>query len=322
VLRRQSGLALSALSGAVGEPLPRRAAALPLHGRRRAGAVAGLCALAIAAPARGVDAAPSAETQINRRATDPVSLTWSLQLENALNVLDFGAQGSPVQNQLKFRPTMPVWLSDNLKLIVRPTFTLVSDTPYESAAGEVARTTGVGDTTLDLGLSPRAGPYLFALGPTFTLPTANLRQTGQGKWQAGPAGVLGYKQRRWLAGVIWEQWWSFAGAADRARTSALHAQYLFSWFFDDGWSVGTAPTIKVNWLATGQKLTLPIGPSVSKVVKLGGLPIRLELRAMYVPVHPSGGESGIVELIVQPVVPSPLDRPLFGAASPASVDDD
>jgi len=291
---------------------------VPRIGRRLGGAAVALLSLAAAAPSGAVEAATHDEspTAINRRVTDPVSTTWSLQLENVLNVLDFGAQGAHAQNQLKFQPTMPLWLTNDLKLIARPTFTLVEDTPYENAAGDIARTTGVGDTTCDLVLSPRLGPYLFGLGPTFTFPTANLKQTGQGQWQMGPAGVLGYKQPRWLAGVIWQQWWSFAGPADRQGTSELHAQYLFSWFFGDGWSVGTSPTIKVDWRASGEKVTFPFGPSVSKVVKVGRLPIKLELRGMYVPIHPQDGQVGIVELIVQPVVPAPIDSPVFGAGSP------
>ena len=107
-----------------------------------------------------------------------------------------------------------MWVSRDWKLIVRPQFTLVDDTPYTSQ-GEVLRTTGVGDTNLDIVLSPELGPWLLALGPTFVFPTANLDQTGKGKWQAGPAGVLGYRRPSWLAVLIAEQWWSFAGGSDR-----------------------------------------------------------------------------------------------------------
>jgi len=275
--------------------------------------------VAAIAPAAASDEPRAAEdlspTAINRRVTDPVSTTWSLQLENDVNFLDLGDQGAHVQDELKFKPTMPVWLSRRLKLIARPNFTLLDDTPYSTAAGGVGRTTGVGDTTFDLVLSPRIGAWLFALGPTFVFPTANLDQTGQGKWQMGPAGVLGYKARSWLAGIIWQQWWSFAGAVDRSAVSELHVQYIFSWFFADGWSVGTAPTIKVDWRAAGEPVTFPFGPSVGKVVTFGGLPAKFELRGMYVPIHPTDGPRGMVEILVTPVVPALVVGPLFGDPS-------
>ncbi|MDX2168618.1 MAG: hypothetical protein SF182_16210 [Deltaproteobacteria bacterium] len=257
--------------------------------------------------------APPSATDINRRVTDPVSTTWSLQLNNKLNILDLGASGAPVQDQLIFKPTLPVWLTRELKLIARPDFTLIDDTPYANAAGGVSRTTGVGDTACDLVLSPRLGPWLLALGPTFVFPTANLDQTGQGKWQIGPAGVLGYKRRSWLAGIIWQQWWSFAGAADRRAVSELHVQYIASWFFGDGWNLGTAPTIKVDWRADGEAVTFPFGPALGKVVRLGSFPVKLELRGMYVPIHPDDGPQGMIEFLVTPVIPSLLVGPLVGA---------
>ncbi|MEO8602585.1 MAG: hypothetical protein ABI629_08420 [bacterium] len=261
-------------------------------------------------PSQDLDA-----TAVNRRVTDPVSTTWSLQLKNSVSLLDLERHGIHAQDQLQFQPTMPVRLTDDLKLIARPQFTLLNDTAYVNAAGGVTRTTGVGDMTFDLVLSPILGRWLFALGPTFVLPTANLKQTGQGKWQMGPAGVLGYKTPRWLASLIWQQWWSFAGAADRRAVSELHVQYIANYFFGDGWNVGTAPTIKVNWRATtGEAVTFPFGPAIGKVVKFGALPVKFELRGMYVPVHPQGGADGIVEVLITPVVPALIAAPLFGAA--------
>jgi hypothetical protein len=147
-----------------------------------------------------------------------------------------------------------------------------------------------------------------AFGPTFTFPTASVEQTGHGKWEIGPAGVVGYHAPTWLAGVIGQQWFSYAGDADRASVSELHLQYIADWFFGDGWSIGTSPTMKVNWnAASGQQVTFPFGPSIAKAVKFGdALPVKFELDLLYVPVHPDNGEQAIFQLKVIPVVPSPL----------------
>ena len=107
-----------------------------------------------------------------------------------------------------------------------------------------------------------AGPWLLALGPTFVFPPANRDQTGRGKWQAGPGGVLGYQVSEWTAYLIAQQWWSFAGAADRPTQDHLDLQYIASYFFGDGWSVGTSPTIKFDLRATaGNRVTFPFGPT-------------------------------------------------------------
>jgi hypothetical protein len=163
-------------------------------------------------------------------------------------------------------------------------------------------------------LSPILGPWLFALGPTFVCPTANLEETGQGKWQAGPASVFGYRSKTWLAGVIEQQWWSFAGSPGRPAVSELHLQYIASYFFGDGWSIGTAPIIKVNWRASpGNGVTFPFGPALAKVVKIGGLPVKFEVRAMYVPVHPdTNGDQFQIQLLVTPVIRTLVPGPLFG----------
>jgi hypothetical protein len=51
-------------------------------------------------------------------------------------------------------------------------------------------------------------------------------------------------------------------------------QYFASYFFGDGYSVGTSPNMLVHWYATKgeNKLTFSIGLSLSKVQRLGILP--------------------------------------------------
>jgi hypothetical protein len=245
-------------------------------------------------------------TEINRKVTDPVSTTWSLKIQNNIVFLDIDQHGNQVQDTVVFQPTLPVWLTDDLKLIPRPKLTLLDAKPFTSN-GDLRYAVGFGDTVLDLVLSPKFGPWLLGLGPTFVFPTASADRTGQGKWQAGPASVFGYRSPRWLAGIFEQQWWSFAGSSSRSTVSALNLQYLASYFFGDGWSIGTSPIIKVDWRASpGNRVTFPIGPSIGKVIKLGSdhVPVKFELEVLYVPVHPDkNGETLQIQLNVIPVIP-------------------
>jgi hypothetical protein len=283
-----------------------------------------LWVLVVLAPARGAgDDLPPAprdsalhksSDEINQDVSDPVSTTWSLKLKNTVTFEDVGSDGDHAAYTLQFQPTMPVWVSRDCKLIVRPEFTLVDDTPHTSHS-EVLRTTGVGDTILDTALSPKLGPWLLALGPTFVFPTANLDQTGKGKWQAGPSGVLGYRRPSWLALLIAQQWWSFAGGSDRPTVSHLNLQYIVNYVVGDGWSVGTSPTILFDWrAASGNQVTFPIGPTVGKVVKLWGVaPVKFELEGLYIPVYPAhDGERFIVQFQIIPVVPAPIAEGVLG----------
>lgn len=251
-------------------------------------------------------------TEVNKNVTDPVSTTWSLKLENDVTFLEVEGHGTQVEETLKFQPTMPVLLTPRLKLIARPEFTLLDSEPYTNQ-GDLRRATGVGDTILDVVLSPVSTSWRLGVGSTFVFPTANLDQTGQGKWQAGPAGVVGYRATTWLAALIAQQWWSFAGSASRSSVSELHLQYLASYFFAGGWSVGTAPTIEFDWRATpGTQVTFPLGPNVAKVVKLAdALPVKLEIDALYVPVRPDqNGDRFIIQVKITPVIPALIPGPL------------
>jgi len=262
------------------------------------------------------DVGSESNTEINKNVTDPISLTWSLKTKNVITLLDVQPHGDQPEYRLQFQPTLPALLTSDFKLIARPEFTLVEDKPYTSD-DELQRSTGVGDTVLDLVIGPVSDPWLVALGPTFIFPTASTDHTGQGKWQAGPAGVAGYRSKTWLAALIAQQWWSFAGAEDRAAVSQLHLQYLASYFFGDGWSIGTDPTIKFDWRASpGNKVTFPIGPLVGKVVRLAGTPVTLQLDANYFPVRPeSNGAQCEIDIKIVPVIPALLPHPLFGDRS-------
>jgi hypothetical protein len=128
--------------------------------------------------------------------------------------------------------------------------------------------------------------------------------------------VLGYRVPGWIAVLIAQQWWSFAGSTDRPTQSNLNLQYIASYYFGDGWSVGTSPTIQFDWrAASGNKVTFPFGPTVGKVVKFGGVaPVKFELQGLYVPVHPDNdGSRFIVQFNIIPVIPGALDGPLYAS---------
>ena len=61
---------------------------------------------------------------------------------------------------------------------------------------------------------------------------------------------------------------------------ALLVQPFINYNFPHGWYVTTSPIITANWLAaSNERWTLPIGVGVGKIVKLGKLPINLQLQA-------------------------------------------
>jgi hypothetical protein len=249
-------------------------------------------------------------TEVQKELTNPISSIWSITFqENTYDVNMPTGHDDRIQINTQFQPVLPVALTDNWNLINRPVIPVFNSTPYINAkSGNIHRVTGFGDTVFVTMLSPTdklVGRWLLAAGPTFIFPTATNTRLGQDRWQIGPAGVVGYLGEKFIAGVFPQQWWSVGGPGSNT-ISQMNMQYFAAYFLPNGWSVGTSPSMLVNWYAnkSGNMLTFPVGFSVAKVIKLGRLPIRIAVQPQYMPVHPDAfGQKWNIQVIVAPVIP-------------------
>jgi len=251
-------------------------------------------------------------TEINKKLTNPVSDLWSITLQQNNFLVELGpGLGERWNSNLNFQPVLPVALTDDWNLITRPVMTLFNAVPHPEPGSvplDIDTTTGFGDIVLLELLSPSpqlAGSWLLGAGPTFIFPSASSRWTGQGRWQAGPGGLVGYLSDKWIAGVFVQQWWSFAGSHSRASTSQMNLQPIASYFLPDGWSIGYSGNVLANWKQHGDEVwTVPIGLAVAKVLKLGKLPVRVSLAGQYMPVRPDVfGQKWNIQLLLAPVIP-------------------
>jgi len=251
---------------------------------------------------------PSAN-ELNKQLANPVTSIWSLQFQ----FNNYRLENGEWSNNLLFQPVLPIGLTKDLNLITRPVIPLYNIVPHETSSGEFEHTVGFGDITLLELLSPAdAGHWILGAGPTFIFPTASSDFTGQGKWQAGPALVVGYLTDKFIVGAFPQQWWSFAGDSSRPDTSQLNLQPIAAWFLPEGWSVGYSGNILADWKASsGNKWTVPIGVAIGKVVKLGRLPIKISLAGQYMVIHPDGGQEWNIQLQLTPVIPKLIQEPLF-----------
>ena len=251
--------------------------------------------------------------EVNKELSNPISSIWALQLQENTYWLN-----KPDRNvvNLQFQPVLPLALSDDWNLITRPVFQVMNSTPYVNESLHLHRVTGFGDTILATLLSPSpklAGPWLLGAGPSFIFPTATNSRLGQNKWQLGPAGVFGYLGDKWLAGVFPQQWFSVGGNGSQT-VSQMNLQYFFVYLPGDGWGIGTSPNMLVNWYASNaNKVTFPIGLNISKVVKIGPLPVKFAVQGQYMPVRPDVfGQKWNLQFAITPVIPKLIKEPLFG----------
>ena len=135
---------------------------------------------------------------------------------------------------------------------------------------------GTGPITFSAFLSPRntpAGGWTWRVGPVLQIPAASNAALGSNVWGAGPSAVVVRMQGPWVYGGLFNNVFSFGGTSGRSGTrySTFLLQPFMHYNFAEGWSVGTVPMITANWLAGGEKWTLPLGGHIARVVKLGGL---------------------------------------------------
>jgi hypothetical protein len=302
--------------GAATLPTSRRWAtllAIALLVATQAAAAAYAAGPAPASTAEPPEKAPSL-TDVNKQLTNPVSELWSITFQQNNFRLTYhfpGEDGTRWSSNLLFQPVLPIAISPKWNLVSRPVIPLFASQPHpqETDPSNIHQATAFGDITFMQLVSPSArlvGGWLLGAGPTWMFPTAGSRYTGSGKYQVGPAAIVGYLSDKWIAGALFQDWWSFAGRDDRASTRSMNLQPFASYFLRDGWSVGYSGNILADWEAkkSDDVWTVPIGVAVAKVVKLGKLPVRLALAVQYIPIHPQEfGQTWNLQLTVAPVLP-------------------
>jgi hypothetical protein len=257
--------------------------------------------------------------ELNKELSNPVSSVWSISFQENNYLLEIEGKKDHWNSNLNFQPVLPVALTKNWNLITRPVVTLFNSAPHPNPynPAEIKRTTGFGDTVLMEMLSPTprlVGNWLLGVGPTFILPTASSDFTGQGKWQVGPAVVVGYLSKKWILGAFVQNWTSFGGSGNRPETNQMNLQPFAAYFLPGGWSIGYSGNILANWKAdsTGDIWTVPIGIGIGKLVKLGPLPVKIGLAVQYMVHHPDNfGQKWNIQLGVTPVIPNLIKGTLF-----------
>jgi hypothetical protein len=249
-------------------------------------------------------------SELNRKLTNPVSSIWSIA--NQFN--NFELNNGQWSNNWNFQPVLPVSLTKDWNLITRPVMPFYNIVPHETGPNQFERDAGLGDLTLLELLSPaHSGNWVLGAGPTAIFPTATSCFTGQGKWQLGPSVVVGYLTKQYFIGVFPQQWWSIGGEHGRPDTNQMNLQPIATIFFGEGWSFGYSGNILAGWTAPSPDVwTVPVGLGLGKVVKLGRLPVKIQVAVQYMPVHPRiSGQEWNVQVSITPVIPKLIKNVLF-----------
>ena len=249
-----------------------------------------------------------------QQATNPFSSAWLLQIQQNNNWVNVpkGHDGR-MQSNLLFQPLMSLRLTDEWGLYLRPVLTTVNSQPLTAQNGATERSTGFGDTVLGIAAARPlfGGRLVLGAGPTFIFPTAIQRELGQDTWQVGPdvgATLLG---EHFIAYGFLQQWFKVGG--DGAKTNQMSGVFDYTYSFNNGWTVGTQPSLSVDREAPADnRVAFSIGPQVGKVCRCGGIPTLVQMQVQYYPVRPSvGGPKWNLQLQLTPTIPALIKRKLF-----------
>jgi hypothetical protein len=229
---------------------------------------------------RPAPADPSGHQHANlaEAATNPLANLVQFQLQNQYNsVVDNSGAGA--SNEFLLQPVIPFslpwkWMPT---LITRTTLPYISTTDLGFPIG---REYGFSDTTLLMvGNMPIAKGQIIGVGASLVFPTGGSNEIlSSGKWQAGPAwAYLNTMFKGWQLGAFGWQHWDVAngpGGGKKPYVSEHSVQPLIVKHFGKGWYVGSQDNPWKYDFRTDD-WSMPMGPRVGKVFKLGKLPLNL-----------------------------------------------
>jgi hypothetical protein len=146
----------------------------------------------------------------------------------------------------------------------------------------------------------------FVVGAGFmaSLPLATDPALGSGKWAAGPALRIVWRQGPWTVGAFGGQRWSFAGKPERADISQLMVRGTIRRQIGSRWYFVSAPIITANWnSASGERWLVPLGGGFGRRFMLGGNDWGASIQFYDNVLKPEGAPDWSVRLALTTVIP-------------------
>lgn len=204
---------------------------------------------------------------LTKAAQNPIANLISIPFQNNTN---FNLPGDRTQNVLNIQPVIPLY---NGRLITRTIFPLIWNPDYTQDSGSDF---GFGDILFTAFYSPASKDLTWGIGPVVSLPTGDDTH-GSGKWGLGPSLVALVMPGQWVVGGLINNIWSIAGDDNRADVNFMTLQPFINYNFPDFY-LTFSPIVTANWEAdSDNQWTVPLGIGAGKLIKLGKLPVNVNV---------------------------------------------
>ncbi len=243
-------------------------------------------ALAVPGSAQAPPPAKADSNDLATKLANPVSSLISVPLQTNWD-FGMGATGKGHRFTLNVQPVIPVSLNSDWNVVSR---TIVPVIDQQDVTGPGQGQFGLGDTVQSLFFSPKkpgAAGIIWGAGPVFLLPTATDRALGGGKFGLGLTGVALKQSGPVTIGVLANHIWSVAGVANRADVSATLVNPFIAYVTPRATTFSISPEFMRDW--TSKQWLIPLGVSVSQLLKIGNQPLTIGGGARYYVESPAGG---------------------------------
>ena len=172
---------------------------------------------------------------------------------------------------------------------------------FNAGNGTFDSASGLGDIGFDIGYGvTEKNGILWAVGMVGSLPTATDSRFASGQLRLGPEALLAKFEKWGLYGIFPSQLWNVTGWRDGYYANT-QIQPVLKFLPGGGWSVGTAPIMNYDWAQ--EQWSIPLNLTVSKTIKSGNTPVKLEVEInYYVKNNDAFGAQWMIGFNVTPVV--------------------
>jgi len=223
--------------------------------------------------------------ELSNPVADLMTIPFQMNYDRGIGPLDDGWK-----LQTNIQPVIPFSINDNWNLITRTIMPVIyQDDIYPGSGSDF----GLGDINMSLFFSPKkptSSGLIWGFGPVLLLPTATDNLLGAKKWGAGPALVALTMRGQWTIGLLANHIWSFAGDSDRPDISSTFVQPFAAYTWPSAWTVSVQSETTYNWKT--EKWSVPVNVAISKLVRLGKLPVSLQAGVGYWAESPEAGPEG------------------------------
>jgi len=270
--------------------------------------------------------------EIAKELSSPVTSLVALHNDFEFRSYQGDLSGADDQSALiyKFTPSFPIPLDNGKNILLRATIPVNSNQPLYYVDGvefpeflvrQLADSLPddrefidghdhLADIEFDIaygGISENG--FISMYGVAVALPTSQDFSSAIDQYRAGPELAFG-KVTPWGVYGVWAKHMMRVSGEDVWDTNMTSLEVFFAYGLGNGWQVISNPVIEYDWEgASDNQLLLPLGGGVSKTMRLGKMPLKMDMELQYYVISPDAlGPQWLLSFSIAPVFGNPFQN--------------